>query len=125
LKGGSKYSFRPVILLLLSDPLDLGKLLWLNYAGRTDETVKAQQRLLTGNPGMDGVRFGVTPKLLETKKNSGDWLSQKTGMYSEPGLHSELGLGARQILVSRFRAISRGRANAAEPFWNGGDTSSE
>lgn len=53
LTGGSKDSFRPVILFFFSsDPLVLGKLLWLNYAGRTDETVKAQRRLSTGNPGM-------------------------------------------------------------------------
>jgi hypothetical protein len=68
--------------------------------------------------------FGETPKLLENKEESGDWLSQKAGMYWEHGLHSELELGARQILVPRFRAISRGRANAAELFWNGGDTGS-
>lgn len=45
-----------LIILPFSNPLNLGKLLGndkLNYAGRTDETVKAQRRLLTGNPGGD------------------------------------------------------------------------
>lgn len=116
-------SFHPVILLLSSDPLDLGKLLWLNYAGRTDETVKAQRRLLN-RESRDGGDIWRDPEAARNKEESGDWLSQKAGMYWEHGLHSELELGARQILVPRFRAISRGRANAAEPFWNGGDTGS-
>jgi hypothetical protein len=64
LMGRSKDSFRPVILLFSSDPLNLGKLLGLNYAGRTDETVKAQRRLSTGNPGM-----GEIWRDLETARN--------------------------------------------------------
>lgn len=78
-------------------------------------------------PGIQGWgRFGETRKLLGTKKkDSRDWLSQKAGIYvlgtrppQQTGTRSKTDSGAQ------IRAISRVRANAAEPFWNGGDTGS-
>lgn len=119
LTGGSKDSFRPVILLFSSVPLVLGKLLW-DYAGRTDETVKAQRRLSTGNPGMGEIwRY---PEIARTKKRQ-SWLGQSKGrgvLGTQPP--QQTGTRSKTDSGAQIWAISRGRANAAEPFGNGGDT---